>query len=112
MKVIASTGGTFLVEMTDTEIARAAGYPSSYDDKFVRVTNRYSPRDPLAIGTEIKVAAAYDYHSRVAQHQDAARKSAGTLRALADLLDGSMPDVVIPPAIEEPKPEPSGDAVL
>ncbi|WP_336801661.1 hypothetical protein [Kaistia sp. MMO-174] len=112
MKVIAKTGFGYLVEMTEDEIAKAAGYPYA-DGDFKKASGRESySRDTLQIGTEIKVAAAYGFHSRIAEHQDAARKSAGTLRALADLLDGSMPDVVIPPAQPEPQAAPGSTTIL
>ena len=57
------------------------------------------------IGMNIEVRAAYDFHSRVAANEAKAKEAAGTLRALAGLLDGAMPSVVIPPATGAAPPE-------
>lgn len=106
MKVVAKTGHGFLVEMTTVEIARAAGYESAYDREWNKAIGNgqvYSYGEP-AIGATINVGAAYDIHSRILANEAKAKESAATLRALAELLDGAMPSVVIPPA-EAAKPE-------
>lgn len=102
MKIIAQTSTGYLVDATMDEIAQCAGFSSTYDDGWKDVLRKSGwpgyDKQFLRIGTEIKVSAAHDFHSRIAQHQDKARSSAGLLRGLADMLDGVMPDVVIPPA--------------
>ncbi|TVR06675.1 MAG: hypothetical protein EA385_15265 [Salinarimonadaceae bacterium] len=98
-KVIASTGDRFLVEMSASEIAVVAGYRGARDYQWQAIFRGGEP----PIGATIDVAAAYTFHARISENQDVARKSAGTLRALADLLDGAMPDVALPPAAEEAK---------
>lgn len=92
MKIIGTTKDGFLVEMTKDEAARAAGFYSSCSDEWRKMG--------VVVGSEIKFTAALDYHTRVRQHQGEAQKSARTLRALADMIDGALPDVVIPAAIE------------
>lgn len=94
MKIIASTGNGYIVEMTGDEIAVAAGFTSTWDSGW-QALNR-GKRDPV-VGTEIKIGAAYSYHNKVLQHQREASSAANTLRALADLIGGALPDVVIPP---------------
>ncbi len=97
MKILASTNSrhhnTFIVEMTQDEIIKAAGFSCSYDSAWEA---QNGGRD-VKVGTEIKVSAAYEYHHRVLQHQREAGSAANTLRALADLIGGALPDVVIPP---------------
>jgi len=95
MKIIAHAGSRYLVEMSDDEIARAAGYRNTYD----AVYHRHFPeaeRGMIRVGREINVTAAYTLHSRIVEHEGEAKKAAGTLRALASILDGAMPIVAIP----------------
>lgn len=97
MKIIASTNhphrNTFIVEMAEDEIIKAAGFSCSYDSAWEARNGGRS----VKVGTEIKVDVAYDYHHRVLRHQREAGSAANTLRALADLIGGALPDVVIPP---------------
>ncbi|THK33985.1 hypothetical protein EHS39_32940 [Ensifer sp. MPMI2T] len=93
MKIIGQAGrDSYLVQMSTDEIVKAAGYSSPYNDAWEKANGR---REPI-VGTEIGVNAAYSYHERVQSHQEAAAKSARTLRALADMIDGALPEVVIP----------------
>lgn len=101
MKIIGKTTGGYLVDMTEKEIAKSAGYNSDWDGEWkkARPTSRaYGSSDGLSIGAEIKVEAAYDFHSRITRAQTEARQAAGVLTGLAALLSGAMPDVIIPPA--------------
>lgn len=94
MKIIAAAGRErFIVEMSQDEIVKAAGFGSSYDAGWTKANGT---RDVL-VGTEIKVGAAYDFHSRIATHQDKAKSAAGILKALAEMLENTLPDIVIPP---------------
>lgn len=94
MKIIAAAGRErFIVEMTQDEIIKAAGFSSEYDSAWQQHNNARE----VKVGTEIHVQTAYTYHNRVLQHQREAGSAANTLRALADLIGGALPDVVIPP---------------
>ncbi len=94
MKVIAAmTGSTFLVEMREDEIVKAAGFRSSYDDGWMKLNKGQS----VKVGTVINVEAAYNFHHRIVSFQKEAGSAANTLRALAELIGGALPDVVIPP---------------
>lgn len=93
MKIIAAAGRErFIVEMSQDEIIKAAGFSSA----FYQAWQKHNGGRDIQIGTEINVQAAYSYHERVRAHQDEAVKSARTLRALADMIDGALPEVVIP----------------
>ncbi|EUB97244.1 hypothetical protein PMI07_000820 [Rhizobium sp. CF080] len=97
MKIIAAAGRErFVVEISQEEIIKAAGFTSSYDEAWTRLNGG---RD-IKVGTEIKVDAAYQFHARVSSFHGDAEKSARMLRALADMMDGALPDVVIPPLEE------------
>lgn len=105
MKIIAAaTRDTFIVEMTEAEVVRAAGFSSTYSDAWEKQNGGRA----LKVGTIINVNAAYTFHARVSENQEKAKSSAGMLRALADMLDGTLPDAVIPPAVTT-QPE-GGDA--
>lgn len=109
MKIIGKAErDTFLVEMSEGEIARAAGFASAYGDDWWK---QIGARE-IKVGTVIDCNAAYTYHYRVMQAQKEAGSAANTLRALADLIGGALPDVVLPP-VEPPKADPKpegGDA--
>lgn len=97
MKIIASTNSPhrnkFIVEMDEDEIIKAAGFSCSYDSAW----EAHNGGRAVKVGTEIKVSAAYEFHHRVLQNQKEAGSAANTLRALADLIGGALPEVVIPP---------------
>lgn len=94
MKILAAAGRErFIVEMTQDEIIKAAGFSSEYDSAWQQHNNA---RD-VKVGTEIHVQVAYNFHARVTSFQKEAGSAANTLRALADLIGGALPDVVIPP---------------
>lgn len=98
MRIIAAAGrDMFIVEMSQSEIIKAAGFNSYYDEAWVTANGGHRE---AKVGTVIKVDAAYDFHHRVRQNQKEAGSAANTLRALADLIGGTMPDVVIPPPEE------------
>lgn len=95
MKVIAqSNKDTFLVEMSVDEMARSAGFTGSFDQEWKKAT--YGDGRPV-IGQVIKIGAAYEFHSRILHHQAQAKSAANTLHALAELIGGALPDIVIPP---------------
>jgi hypothetical protein len=100
MKVIAAAGRErFIVEMTQDEIVKAAGFSSAYGGDWEK---RNGGRD-VKVGTEVKVEAAYTFHSQISYHQDKAKSAAGILKALAEMLENALPDVVIPPVEEAPE---------
>lgn len=102
MKILAASPHGYIVDMTADEVAKAAGFSSTYDTAWEKANLGH--RLPV-VGTRIDVAAAYNYHVRVASDQSKARSAAGFLRGLADMLEGSLPDVVLPPAAEATEEE-------
>jgi len=108
MKIIAKTSAGYLVEMTEDEIAKAAGCTGVYDEVWRKTKpalgQAYENDRVLRMGATVNVNAAYDFHARVIAHQEKAKSSAGMLRALAEMLDNAMPDAVIPreKAVDEP----------
>lgn len=93
MKIIGETKGGYIVQMTNDEAARASGCYSSYSEEW--------RKKGVTVGSEINFEAAIEYHSRVSRHQDDAKKSAGILRALADMIEGALPEVVIHADVNE-----------
>lgn len=96
MKIIAQTDRAYLVEMTDDEIVRAAGFSSTYNDEWAKQNG--GRRDPV-IGSELNVNAAYMFHSRISGAQEKCVQSAGFLRGLADMIERSPPDVITQPEV-------------
>jgi hypothetical protein len=101
MQIMAKTSTGYLVDMTEDEIAKAAGCAGVHDAVWRKVKpapgHDYQHERQLYMGAHIKVSAAYSFHARVIEHQDKAKSSAGMLRALAEMLENALPDVVIPP---------------
>jgi len=94
MNIIAAAGRErFIVEMSQDEIVKAAGFSCAYDTGWEKAN---SGRD-VRVGTVINVGAAYDFHSRISCNQDKAKSAAGILKALAEMLENALPDIVIPP---------------
>jgi hypothetical protein len=93
MNIIGETKDGYIVQMTKDEAAQASGYHSSYSNDWRHLG--------VGIGTTIKFTAAIGYHSQIREYQDAAKKSAGILRALAEMIDGGLPEVVIPAVPEQ-----------
>lgn len=99
MKIIAAINKTnFLVEMHEDEIVKAAGFSTTYN----REWEHLNCGREIKVGSVINVAAAYDFHQRILNRQKEASGAANTLRALADLIGGTLPDVVIPPTNPDP----------
>lgn len=104
MKIIAAANrDTFIVEMTETEIIRAAGFSSSYDSEWAKKNGGQQ----VKVGTVIAVDAAYSFHSRISSKQQEAKNAGSILRALAEMLENGLPDVVTPPIVA---PAPEGGA--
>lgn len=94
MKIIAAAGRErFIVEMTQDEIVKAAGFGGEWETEWQKTNGGRE----VKVGTEIKVGAAYTFHSRIADHQEKAKSAAGILKALAEMLENALPDIVIPP---------------
>ncbi len=87
MKIIGETKNGYIIEMTKLEAAKASGFHSDYSDEWRKMR--------VGVGSEINFTAAIEFHSAVRRHQDEAKKSANILRALADMIDGALPEVVI-----------------
>lgn len=95
MNIIGKTTNGYIVEASADELAKAAGFTSPYDPSWP-----FKGGD-IPIGSLLNVAAAYNWHSRVGNNIESARQSAHIMRALADMIEGSLPDVII--ANKEPQ---------
>lgn len=98
MKVIGKTINGYMVEATADELAAACGFGSSYNDTWRRYHGHSGEK---LVGATLEVETEIRFHNRVKQHQKEAGSAANTLRALADLIGGALPDVVIPAGTEE-----------
>ncbi|RRY08867.1 hypothetical protein [Brucella anthropi] len=100
----------YLVEMTSDEIARAAGFDNDWDREFAKAVGQHVRENGLLVGTKLDVGAAYTFHRRISENSEKAKNSANVLRALAEMLESGLPNVVLPPAEETPTPKAAGGA--
>jgi hypothetical protein len=100
MKIIAKVNSSkYLIEATDTEIARVLGVSSEY------YLEREAPQGvrSLAVGTEIPVSPWWDFVHKLKGDEESVRKMGATLRSIADLVTGAWPGIVEPIEGEPPK---------
>lgn len=97
MKIIGSTAKGYLVEATSYELMSVSGD----DPKLTSIFNR--TRDSaLQIGIVIDVVAAWDRLGDLRRREEELRRQSSALRALADLIDGRLEFVTMPPTPAEP----------
>jgi hypothetical protein len=99
MKIIGQTGSGFIAEVTEEEIAVALGFRGTYDDAFKAWAEKIKRggRD-LPVGTVVQVKEISAFWHGLLYREEEAKKAAGTLRALADLITANMPSGIVPPA--------------
>lgn len=99
MKVIGYGVESVLLEATPDEVAKVLGFawfnhPAC--DTALRVAGALTPDGRnLKIGATIPVNDIFKRLSDLRSKEDEAKKAAASLRALADLMDGNLPTVVV-----------------
>lgn len=117
MKIIArAENDVLMVEMTTTEMMRAAGYSNRHHEEFWKaVPKSFRGQKPsdfhrasnfLRVGFEINVIAPNDYVRRFTEQEDAVIRNAAMLRALADMVEDALPSRSIPPIEDDPEEDP------
>jgi len=108
MKVVAKTDKGYLVQISYEELGVITGfgkYPAYGSDekkaKFCKAVGIKDSHSTIPTDTVIEVISGVDYIARIRNKATTVKKTANELRELADLLDKSIPDILIPPA-EEP----------
>ena len=106
MKIIGVAGAdTFLVQMTEHEIANICGFNSTYDDDYRKLRASVTPRgvrnEMLPLGAVLQVRQLWEWRNKMNYTGKQAMNSAAFLRSLADLIVGAVPAMIIPP----PEPE-------
>jgi hypothetical protein len=96
MKVIAHTHGGYIVEMSGTELANAAGHSYEYKTPWFHRSDRMAP-----IGGEFSVSPVFLFLDQLRNAEDQTRTCASTMRALAELLERTLPTAYLPPAPDE-----------
>ena len=92
MKIIGkASDSVYLVEATDTELARAAGY------RYFSDIPDYDVRHGYRIGTTIDVIAAFTYLQKLRENEKAVADSKAVLEALAKMLGMTLPTTFLPP---------------
>lgn len=95
MKIIAKTSNGYLVEAGLYELDEICAGECS-------VISQGSYRRDVPCGTEFHVSAAWKRLRDLKYRQEEVARAAASFRAFADLLDGSLTVLTVPP---EPQPE-------
>ena len=104
MKVVGYvTGTTYLVEVSESELANIAGYVT-YEAGWTdfKKSNRAdrSRDDILKIGSVIRVGPAWQYLTSLRSSLESSKKIGGALRTLATLIETTVATLEPPPAEE------------
>lgn len=89
MKVIGKTATGYLVEMSATEIANAAGYPSKHDQQFQKHTGWHEVNNRSLVGLEIPVTQNFARLARLARRDQEFDALCNTLRSTAAAIEDS-----------------------
>ncbi len=112
MKIIGTTARgyntTYLVEITEEEIARCMGFSGTSDAEYKSASSQTKREGLFPSGAEIGVGRKVDMVNTIAWKERTALEGAEALESLAKLLRGSMPSNFFTPP-PEPEPEPQKD---
>lgn len=111
MKIVGRTSTGYLMSVSLDEIANICGFPWSTHPDFESLLRKIGALDTtqthnkliLREGVEIPVSAIFQRLTALRDKSDAVKKGAATMRLLADLMEGSLPEMVAP---VEPTAEP------
>lgn len=104
MKIIAQiAGGTFLAEVTETEVANMVGIDSTYGEEWKSLISRcggnyHQPR--LQVGMTFQANQISEWHRNLQYKQKQAKENAGLLRSLADMIEHACPETFLMPPTE------------
>ncbi len=105
MKIIGTTTGGYLAEISETEIANAMGYGGSHYSDWQAVSKSWRDQgqshNMIKIGTALNIAGQYDLMGRITRSADDVKKNAEGLQALAKVLIDTAARLIPPP---EPAP--------
>lgn len=106
MKVIGKTQNGFLVEASEDELAKCAGFETTWHMPIIK------DRHPRTwhLGDEIKVTETHTYLGKLRANERQVKDSAQFLRAMADMVAGALPSTIVP--AEPPAAPAEQDAVL
>lgn len=105
MKIIGKTGKSFLVEITEVEIAACCGFQNTHDDDwkgFVRKHGAYTNYDyRLDVGCEFHPKQISDWHYNINYKMKQVVEAAGFLTSLAEMMKHPPNAFTIPPTEAE-----------
>lgn len=105
MKIIGHTGGDYLAQLSEDEIAILLGFRGIHGEAYKtwrRAHTRSGMEQLLEAGTTIEVHEIAKFWQAIQWKEDEAKKAAANLRALADLITTNLPSGIVPPAPQEP----------
>lgn len=110
MKIVAQVDKDYLCRISETEIALITGFGNyanyGNEDKkkaWFKATGR-TTFGTIPADTEIAITRGYSYMRQLNENEAKVTTCAGILRQLADMIETSLPSIIIKPetSIEEP----------
>lgn len=106
MKIIGKTENSFLVEITEEEIAACCGFRSTYGDEWEAFVKKHGKLDSyrnakLDVGCEFHPKQISDWHYNVQYKRRQVEEAAGFLTALAEMMRHPPDAFTIPPSDAE-----------
>lgn len=108
MKIIGKTGSSFIVDMTEAEIAACCGIQNTYGDEWKAFVLNHGKGNhhsgyTLDVGCEFHPKQISEWHYNLGYKHKQARESAGLLRSLADMIEHLPEAFTVPPTEAEIK---------
>jgi hypothetical protein len=106
VKIIGKTANSFLVEITEVEIAACCGFPNTYGHEWEAFLKRHGKSDynrgfKLDVGCEFHPKQISDWHYNLGYKYKQAQESAAFLRSLADMITHLPEAFTVPPTEAE-----------
>jgi hypothetical protein len=107
MKIIGKAGDEYIVQMTEGEISVSLGFDAYCSDKFKEATagarerTGYGGIAGLKVGAVLMPINAHRFVQNVHSRGDEVRKLAGSFRALADLIEQPLDQLLAPTPKED-----------
>ncbi len=98
MKIIGHLPGGYICQIPEDEVAKLCGFTYTISEGFKAhleslgaIEKSYGSSDKIKLGVEIPVSESWERLALIRRYQDDLTKLAGTMHALADLVERSSP---------------------
>lgn len=101
MEILGKAGDRYIAIISETEIANAIGYSFAGRDFKAGIRLLCDDRGDIKPGSKFDIAAARQFHEKIIGNEARAKEGAAQLRALATMIESSLPSIMIPASTEE-----------